>query len=186
MRVVAGKHRGRHLLAPEGSATRPTSDRARQALFDILMHRAETRAAIVGGRVLDAFAGTGALGIEALSRGAEQAIFMENAPRALAALRRNLTSLGESAAAAVTQADATDPPRAEEFATAIFLDPPYGAGSIVPAIGALHRQGWIGPKTILVVESGGAEEIALPPSFETLDERRYGAARIRIGRWREN
>src|SRR5215472_5185665 len=136
LRIVGGRHRGRRLLVPPGDAVRPTSDRAREALFNILSHGdfAAAGSPFADENVLDAFAGTGALGIEALSRGAARAAFIETDRTALAALRRNLAALDETDAADVIAGDATRPPRRAPFAAAVaFLDPPYGTGLAAPA-----------------------------------------------------
>src|SRR4051812_29618443 len=128
MRIVAGIHRGRKLTAPAGATTRPTADRVRQALFDMLWHAPWAgRAVIEDQAVLDAFAGTGALGLEALSRGAATAAFIEQDRAALAALRANIAACGEAARCQVVAADALRPPRALRPASLVFLDPPYVA-----------------------------------------------------------
>src|SRR5213078_1624789 len=130
MRIVGGSHRGRRLVAPSGEAVRPTSDRAREALFNILSHGRFAAAGLpfADRPVLDAFAGTGAFGLEALSRGASAAVFIENNREALAALRRNVAALGEADRAHIVAGDATRPPRAALACTAAFLDPPYHSG----------------------------------------------------------
>ncbi|HVJ52187.1 MAG TPA: 16S rRNA (guanine(966)-N(2))-methyltransferase RsmD [Aliidongia sp.] len=180
MRIVAGRLRGRRIEAPEGSLVRPTSDRARQALFNILEHGkfAAQGSPLAGAIVLDAFAGTGALGLEALSRGAEHAVFMEHASAVQKLLRANIASCGEGANATVLGADATAPPRASRIASLAFLDPPYGKGLAAPALSALRREGWLAPEALVVVEVAGREEFALPDGFTVADERRYGAARL--------
>ena len=125
MRIVAGRHRGRRLLAPAGATTRPTSERVRQALFDMLWHAPwGGRGAVEGAFVLDAFCGTGALGLEALSRGAARATFIENDAAALATLRANIATLREESGATVIAGDATRPPRAADPCWLAFLDPP--------------------------------------------------------------
>src|SRR5690242_13937691 len=125
MRIVAGRHRGRRLLAPSGEKVRPTSDRAREALFNILSHGQLAAEGIpfVGAAVLDAFAGTGALGLEALSRGAAEALFIEQDREALAILRKNIAALGEGVRTRVIPGDATRPPRAASASAVVFLDP---------------------------------------------------------------
>lgn len=181
MRIVAGIWRGRPLVAPEGTATRPTSDRARQALFDMLMHAPWAgRAVVADAVVLDAFAGTGALGLEALSRGAARAVFFENAAPALAALQANIARCGAAALCRVLRADATKPPLAEAAATLAFFDPPYAAGLIAPAVTALRARGWLAADALLVVETPREAE---PPGLgELLADRAIGAARITV--WR--
>src|SRR5438128_11106570 len=145
MRIVGGKHRGRRLLAPHGDTVRPTSDRAREALFNILSHGvfAGNGIPFAGAAVLDAFAGTGALGLEALSRGAAQAVFFERDPEALAVLRENVRRLGEDARAQIMQCDATRPPRAGVSCAVAFLDPPYRSGLSAAALEATAAAGWL-------------------------------------------
>ncbi|HUZ72790.1 MAG TPA: 16S rRNA (guanine(966)-N(2))-methyltransferase RsmD [Stellaceae bacterium] len=179
MRIIAGIHRGRRLEAPAGLAVRPTGERAREALFDILAHgRFGAAPAFEDARVLDAFAGTGALGLEALSRGARFATFLERDRAARAALARNIAALGESARAAVLTADALHPPRATGPCDLVFLDPPYGEDLAAPALAALAAAGWVAADAIAVVELPAREAFAPPAGFIVADERRYGAARI--------
>jgi 16S rRNA (guanine966-N2)-methyltransferase len=180
MRIVGGSHRGRRLVAPPGAAVRPTSDRAREALFDILSHGAFAASGLpfADQPVLDAFAGTGAFGLEALSRGAREAVFLENDREALAALRRNIADLGETARARVVATDATRPPRAADRCALAFLDPPYGGGLAAPALVALAVAGWLAPEALAVVEVGAREPFAPPSGFVPLDTRVYGAARL--------
>lgn len=177
MRIVAGRHRGARLEAPPGDATRPTSDRARQALFDTL----------TGGRfdidlndavVLDLFAGTGALGLEALSRGAARAVFVEKDRAALAVLNRNIAHLKAGDRALVLAQDATELGRARTPAALVLMDPPYRQGLVGPALQALLAGGWLVPDALIVVEQAKDEALDLPPGFELLDDRRYGAARF--------
>ncbi len=181
MRVVAGRHRGRRLAAPEGRALRPTADRVRESIFNILAHGgfgAGGSSVLSGARVLDAFAGTGAMGIEALSRGAAHATFLETDPAALASLRANLAAVREQANATVLASDVRHPPRAAAPVAVAFLDPPYGAGQGPAALDALADAGWFEPGAIVTVEVGAREPFAAPAGFAVLDERRYGAARI--------
>ncbi len=178
MRIVAGRHKGRRLTAPEGLAVRPTGDRTREALFNIL---ASGRAApaLAGAQVLDAFAGTGALGLEALSRGAARVTFMESRPAALAELKHNVAALGEEARTRVLQADVLRPPPAGDATPAIVvMDPPYGQGFAAPALEALAAAGWIGPETLAVVELMAGESLDPPPGFALQDSRKYGKARL--------
>lgn len=176
MRIIAGRWRGRRLAAPAGETTRPTSERARQALFDMLWHAPWSgRARVEGAAVLDAFAGTGALGLEALSRGAAHATFLEQDRAALAALRANVAACGANAR--VLAADATRPPRAPHPCTLIFLDPPYGAALVEPALAALDAAGWIAPGALICAELGPRDA---PPAtrFAPVAERAHGAARL--------
>src|SRR5207248_11780943 len=152
LRIVGGVHRGRRLIAPPGETVRPTSDRAREALFNILSHGSFAAAGLpfAGRPVLDAFAGTGALGLEALSRGASTAAFIENGRDALVTLRRNIAALGEEDRAHIVAADATRPPRAAMVCAAAFLDPPYRSGLGGPALSALAGAGWLTPDALVV------------------------------------
>jgi 16S rRNA (guanine966-N2)-methyltransferase len=178
MRIVAGRHRGRSLATPQGAATRPTSDRVRQALFDMLWHAPWAgRERVEGARVLDAFAGTGALGLEALSRGAARAVFIEQDRAALAALRANIMALKETAAARAIAGDATKPPRADAPCSLIFLDPPYGKDLVPRAVAGLGRAGWIAADALVVAEIGREETLAVP-DFAQVAERAHGAARL--------
>ena len=181
MSIVAGIWRGRALTAPSGGATRPTADRVRQALFDMLLHAPwGGRDRITGATVLDAFAGTGALGLEALSRGAAKAHFIERDQAALAALRGNIARL--RAVAAVHEGEATRPPRGVACGL-VFLDPPYGQGLVELALAALGAAGWIAPGALVVAETERRE--ALAPwgedrGGEVLAERNHGMARITV------
>jgi 16S rRNA (guanine966-N2)-methyltransferase len=179
MRIIAGKHRHRVLLAPEGGATRPTSDRARESLFDILAHgRYAEQDVCLDAMVLDVFAGTGAFGLEALSRGARHAVFIEKDRAARAALQQNITTLGETAHSAIINGDATRPPRATGACSLVFLDAPYGENLSVPALKALAQSGWLADGALAVVEIAAKEDLDVPEKFEALDERRYGAAKF--------
>ncbi|SMF62590.1 16S rRNA (guanine966-N2)-methyltransferase [Tistlia consotensis] len=180
MRIVAGSLRGRPLVAPEGQAVRPTADRTREALFGILEggRLSDGVSPLTGALVLDAFAGTGALGLEALSRGAAEAVFIERAAPALNALRANVRSLGVAARCRIVERDALHPPPAERPAGLVLLDPPYNQGLVGPALEALRSAGWIGPETLVVVELLKAETPPLPEGFESLDDRRYGKTRL--------
>ena len=180
MRIVAGRHRGRRLLAPPGETVRPTSDRAREALFNILSHGKFAAEGIpfAGVAVLDAFAGTGALGLEALSRGAAEAAFIEQDREALAILRQNIALLGEGGRARIVPGDATRPPRAPSAYALAFIDPPYRSGLAAAALRALEAAGWLMPQALVVIELAAREELTPPAGFFLLDERTYGAARL--------
>ena len=192
MRIVAGEWRGRTLVAPPGLSTRPTADRVRQALFDMLMHAPWSgREVIQGAHVLDVFAGTGALGLEALSRGAASACFIENDRAALRALRANVAACGAEGRVEVVAGDVLSEGlgrpgvwvagRSESgrgAASLVFLDPPYGQ-DLVPR--TLERLGgWFAPGALTVAETGRDE--AWVPAEPLLAERRYGAARMLIFR----
>jgi len=180
LRIVGGVHRGRRLAAPAGETVRPTSDRAREALFNILSHGSFAAGGLpfAGRPVLDAFAGTGAVGLEALSRGASAAAFIEDGREALAALRRNVAALSEEERAHIVAGDATRPARAAMLCAAAFLDPPYRSGLGGPALSALAGAGWLMPEALAVVELAAREEFFPPAEFAAIDERVYGAARL--------
>jgi len=180
MRIVGGSHRGRRLVAPSGDVVRPTSDRAREALFNILSHGdfAASGLPFAGRPVLDAFAGTGALGLEALSRGASEAVFIEREREALAVLRRNLGALGEEDRGQIVAGDATRPPRAALACAVAFLDPPYRSGLAAPALTALAAAGWLTRDALVVIEVAAREDLPPTAGFGLIDERVYGAARL--------
>jgi 16S rRNA (guanine966-N2)-methyltransferase len=175
--VIAGAHRGRKLVAPPGEATRPTSDRARQALFDMLAH-APWAAPLEGARVLDAFAGSGALGLEALSRGAAHATFMDTAKPAQGAIRANIEACREGTRTTLLPADATRPPRAPAPCDLVFLDPPYRSGLLPRALAALAAQGWFAPDSVLCLEMAADE--TLDTTNDILADRTHGAARLLV------
>jgi 16S rRNA (guanine966-N2)-methyltransferase len=181
MRIVAGAWRGRALVAPSGTETRPTADRVRQALFDILMHASWAEQPLIqGATVLDVFAGTGALGLEALSRGAAKAVFVERSRTALAALRANIDACRASERCEVLPLDALSLP-AGDRADIVFLDPPYGQDLVTRALVRLRAVGRVGPGTLIVAETARAEPA---PEIAPLAERTHGAARVTIWRAR--
>jgi 16S rRNA (guanine966-N2)-methyltransferase len=180
MRIVGGRHRGRVLESPPSADVRPTSDRARESLFNILEHGKLAPGGlspIRDARVLDAFCGTGALGLEALSRGAAHVTFLDNGTAALRLARANATKFGESERASFVQADATRPP-AGEACSLIFLDAPYGKDLTAPALAALAKSGWCAGGAIAVVETAEYETLVPPAGFTAADERRYGKAKL--------
>lgn len=179
MRIIGGKWRGRTLTPPDGRDIRPTGDRVREAIFNIVEHGRHTKGGgspIPSAVVLDGFAGTGAMGIEALSRGAAKAYFLEKDRVSIDVLKKNLADCGT--AATIRKADCLAPPPAPETCDLVFLDPPYGQGMAVPALIALTDAGWIGDNALCMVEIGKGDGFETPDGFEMLDERRYGAARV--------
>ena len=179
-RIVAGRWRGRALRVPAGAGTRPTADRVRQALFDMVLHAPwGGRGVMEGVGVADVFAGTGALGLEALSRGAARAVFVERDRAAVAVLRANIAACGAEAACRVVVADALSVP-VGEYCGLVFLDPPYGQDLVPRAVARLGAMGWIGPGSLMVAETGRDE--ALVVDGEVLAERAHGAARLTV--WR--
>ncbi len=180
MRIVAGSHRGRRLETPPDDRIRPTSDRIRESLFNILHHRLD---GFSGKRVLDGFAGTGALGFEALSRGAASALFIDNNRDALALCRRNAASLGLTERSDFRLADLTRPAQSAQMFDLVLLDPPYGKGLAGAALAALGSTGWLAADAIAVVEADRSEPEIIPEGFEEIDARDYGRTRIVLARW---
>jgi 16S rRNA (guanine966-N2)-methyltransferase len=180
MRVVGGTFKGRALRAPGGRGTRPTTDRAREAMFNILEHAPWARG-LAGARALDLFAGSGALGLEALSRGAAFCLFVETDPAARGAIRDNIEALAVFGATRIHRRDAADlglrPAALDAPFDLIFLDPPYGAGLGEAALKGLAQGGWITRDALIVLECGAAETPA-PAGFTLLDSRLYGAAKV--------
>lgn len=181
MRIVGGTFRGRVLMAPINKVTRPTADRVREALFDILISRAlaEGRDALEGTAVLDVFAGTGALGFEALSRGADRVTFIENDPASLGVIAENVRKLGVGDRVTLLRVDATQPPKPAAAFDLVMLDAPYRSGLAAPALVALTKRGWIAPGATIVVEVAAGEPFPSPDKMLAVtDERRYGAAKL--------
>ncbi len=175
-RILAGAWRGRKLLAPAGLATRPTNARARQAAFDILMHATWAGHGFMReARVLDVFAGTGAYGLEALSRGAMSATFIENSNQALAAIRANVAACNAGDRTRVVAADALHPPAGTPH-DLVFLDPPYGQGAVMRAAAALKAASWWVEGALLVGEFGPEDEAA--GCDKVLALRRHGKAHL--------
>jgi 16S rRNA (guanine966-N2)-methyltransferase len=176
MRVVAGEWRGRKLVAPKGEATRPTADRTRETLFNMLASRLGS---FEGLSVADLFAGSGALGFEALSRGAEQCLFVEQDAEALKAIRANVTALDARARCDVRAGSVLSLAPARQSHDLILLDPPYGTGAGQVALDRLQRLGWIGAGTWMALETGADEDVAIKGL--TLDaERKVGKAKLSL------
>lgn len=180
MRIVGGRLKGRALIAPPGAATRPTSDRARESLFNVLEHASWSRG-LDGARTLDLFAGSGALGFEALSRGAAFCLFVETDAAARGAIRQNIEALALFGATRIHRRDAIDlgvkPAGLAEPFDLVFLDPPYRMGLGEKALARLGPGGWITEDALIVFECA-AEETIETPGFELLDERTWGAAKV--------
>lgn len=180
MRIVSGLHRGRVLVAPDTRKTRPTSDKARETLFNMLTH-APWAPPLEGARVLDLFAGSGALGLEALSRGADSALLIDMAGAARQAIRQNIETLGVADQARWHRRDATRMGTLpDEFAPAfdvIFLDPPYQKGLVTPCLRGLRAGGWASPGALVIIETQVDEALELK-GWTLLDSRASGAARL--------
>ncbi|MES2601718.1 MAG: 16S rRNA (guanine(966)-N(2))-methyltransferase RsmD [Pseudomonadota bacterium] len=173
MRVVGGRLRGRNIASPASNDIRPTQDRLRESLFNILMHAYENP--IDNARVLDLFAGTGALGIEAVSRGAAFTLFVDNGAEARALLRNNVEALGLGGVTKVYRRDATNlgPAYPVEPFSLVFLDPPYKRGLADKALASLRDGKWLTPEALVVVEESKAAGFAVPEGFEELERRAY-------------
>lgn len=175
MRIVAGRYRGATLAAPKSHGTRPTSDRVRQAIFNILEHGVEDFV-LEGARVLDLFAGTGAMGLEALSRGARFCLFVEESAEARGLIRRNVEALHLTGATKIWRRDATKLGEAgtlEPF-DLVFADPPYGRGLGEAALASARAGGWLKPEALVVLEERADADIALPEGFTEIDRRAWG------------
>ena len=175
LRIIAGRHRGRRIVTPEGLATRPTSERAREALFGILERGAPP---LRGSRFLDLFAGSGAAAFEAVSRGAAQALCVDQATAAITAIRTNIEALGEGECVSSMRADACRLGPAPMPFDIVFLDPPYGSGLLTPALASLADEGWLAPGALIVAEVAARDRLDAPFGYRLEDERAYGAARL--------
>jgi 16S rRNA (guanine966-N2)-methyltransferase len=173
MRVVGGSLRGRPLAAPKSQSIRPTADRLRESLFNILVHAYDDP--IIGARVLDLFAGTGALGIEALSRGAAFTLFVDDGAEARALLRENVATLGLGGTSRIFRRDATKlgPAYPVEPFSLAFLDPPYGKGLADQALASARAGAWLVPDALIVVEEAKKSAFAAPEGFAEIERRSY-------------
>ncbi len=180
MRVTGGALSGRILKSPSSQAVRPTSDRLRGAIFNVLAHAYDDAAN--GARVLDLFAGTGALGIEALSRGADFALFVDDSAEGRALVRENIEALGLGGVSKLFRRDATKlgPMPPQDPFTLVFLDPPYGRGLGGKALASLQSGGWLAKDALLVLEESAEGEIGLPTGFTLIEKRDYGDTQIQI------
>lgn len=177
MRIVGGKHKGRPLAAPKSQLTRPTSDRAREAIFNVLAHGVDGPG-LDEAQIVDVFAGTGALGLEALSRGAAHVTFVEHNRTATRVLKDNILALNETANATVLErlASSIGAPKHGPV-DYVFLDAPYDQGLSEPTLATLAANGWLKDETILMVEVAAKEALPLPSGFSVAKEKKYGAAR---------
>lgn len=181
MRIVGGNHKGLALAGPRSQAIRPTSDRTREALFNILAHGVADFD-LAGARILDLFAGTGALGLEALSRGAAFCLFIEEAAAARALIRQNVEAMGATGVSKIWRRDATRLGKVQNMApfNLVFADPPYGKGLGERALASAAEHGWLGPHALCVLEEAAKAEITVPDGFAELDRRTYGDTQILI------
>ncbi len=181
MRIIAGRFRGKTLVTPRRPHTRPTSDRVREALFNVLEH-GTPQFDFKGSRVLDLFAGSGALGLEALSRGARYCLFVEDDASARAANRRNVEALGLTGVTKIWRRDATGlgPAGTLPSFDLVFCDPPYGKGLGTRALAGAAVGGWLKTGAVAVLEDRANAEIAWPSPFEQIDSRHYGDTQVQI------
>jgi 16S rRNA (guanine966-N2)-methyltransferase len=183
MRITGGTKLRHNLKAPAGSNTRPTSDKVREALFNILLHHsfgASGENPIANACVLDAFCGTGALAFEALSRGAAEAVLFDKDREALDTTASNIASLGFDKICKLIRADATKPPKADKPCALIFLDPPYHKQLVPKALAALEENGWLAEKAFIVIETAKNEALELPEKLKTVFQRAWGDTEITI------
>lgn len=184
MRIIAGKYRGRGINSPPGDKTRPTSSRTREAVFNMLLHHPEVRAgsvpSLVHARVADICCGTGAMGFEALSRGAASVTFVDISKPVLTAVQHTANTLKAQADVRMIKASATALPTAPHTHDILFCDPPYDAGIALPALLCAVQKGWLHDTALIVLETRADEALELPETFTLLDHRRYGAAGIHL------
>lgn len=179
MRIISGLYKGRRLKEPPASKTRPTQDRVREALFSILSSHYQSQGDCFDDKVvLDAFAGSGALGLEALSRGAAQSFFFEKNKPVYTILLENIHHLKVEKQCQTYLCDALRLPKAPQKMDLVFLDPPYGHGLVLKTIEALIAKKWMDKGSLIVIEVSAHEDLALPPSFEVFADRAYGSTRI--------
>ena len=183
MRIVAGKHRGLTLATPKDARVRPTSDRVREAVFNVLAHNDfGIGFKLDGARVMDLFAGTGALGLEALSRGAAYVLFVDDHFESRALIRRNVEAAHATGATKIWRRDAAAldemPANAGGPFDLVFLDPPYRKGFVERALVSARDGGWFTPRALAVAEMAADEAFVVPAGFSPLDERTYGDTKV--------
>ena len=184
MRIVGGTLRGRQITGPQHEGLRPTADRVRESLFNILAHGVPGFS-LDGGRVIDLFAGTGALGLEAVSRGAAFCLFVEEDAEARALIRRNVEALGLTGVTKIFRRDATDlgPASRNGGFALVFLDPPYGQGLAERALVSAAAGGWLAPGAVAVIEERKGTAVALPAGYVQLDRRAWADTEVLFARY---
>lgn len=182
MRVVGGRLKGRALQGPGSNAIRPTSDRLRETLFNILAHSYDNPAE--GARAIDLFAGTGAMGIEVLSRGARFVLFVDQSAEACAIVRANIAALGLAGTTRILRRDARKLGAVPEQETynLVFLDPPYGKGLVPPTLEALRDGGWIEKGALVIIEESAGADVNLPDGFAAIETRSHGDTKVMFAR----
>lgn len=181
LKIIAGKHRGRNIEIKEGKGIRPTGGRARGAIFNILLHGVQGprgESVLLDQSVLDIFCGTGALGLEALSRGAAHVTFIDQSQESITLARQNALRMGEETTTQFLRSDSTSLPPARKKVALAFMDPPYDSGLADKALISMDRQGWLLPEAVVVVEISNREQLVVPSSYTLFDDREYGNTRI--------
>lgn len=184
MRIIGGKYSGKKLISPTTGDTRPTSDKARQAIYNVLSH--SDFPPIYDAVVLDIFAGSGAMGLEALSRGAKHAYFIDNHSAAIKVISQNVVAIGEQEKSTILKRDATQLFTAIEKVDYVFCDPPYEKGFMVPALNSLKEKGWLKDKAICVIEMHKSEQSKIPEFLHIIKEKTYGLAKILFATFNTN
>ncbi len=186
LKIIAGKHRGKNIETKKNAAIRQTGGRTRGAIFNILLHgqfSGHDNSPLIDKSVIDLFCGTGALGLEALSRGAKHVTFVDESAESIALANVNVTKMKEQENALVLRSDSTSLPRARRTCSLAFLDPPYNSGLAVKSLASLNRQGWLEPGAIAVVEISARETLIPPEKYSVFDERKYGNTKIVLLRY---
>jgi len=176
MRIIAGTYRGKLLAAPDGQQTRPTTGRMRERIFSMLQHGRYPP--LSGARVADLYAGTGALGLEAISRGAAHATFVEKSSGSLKALKENINAVQATDCTKIISSRVTDILVTKQPFSHIFMDPPYGQGLIRPTLDSLLDRGWVGKDTVIIAELQKKDILDLPSQLAVIDDRSQGIQRI--------
>lgn len=182
MRIIAGQFKGRKLLGFEGKDIRPTSDRTRESVFNLLMHGQYAGENVIGCHVLDICCGTGALGLEALSRGARIATFIDTDKKSLELAKQNAMHCGVTNATFFVQADAAKLPTARDPANLVLIDAPYAMPLLQPAYVSLRQGGWLAPGALIVAEQERAAAVPILEGAELIDERSYGKPKVLVYR----
>lgn len=188
LKIIAGKHRGKNIQTKKNSAIRPTGARTRGAIFNILMHGqfgGHEHSPLIDKSVIDLFCGTGALGLEALSRGAKHVTFVDEASDSIVLANANVAHMNETANVQLIRSDSTALPKARRTCSLAFLDPPYNSGLAIKSLRSLDTQGWLEDGAIAVVEVSNRETLTPPDHYIVFDERRYGNTKIILLRYQK-
>ncbi len=190
MKIVAGKHKGRSVEGTKERSVRPTTSRVRESMFNLLKHGkflysddfiSDDNPDLIEGRKLaDIFCGTGVLGLEAISRGAEHVTFIDQSPKSLELTRHNVASLGEEENSKFIRSDSTNLPRAAYPCKLVFIDPPYHKNLAIPSLKSLAEQGWLEYGAVVVLEHGKQDDIVTPEGYNLLDHRSHDKTKISI------